>query len=54
MKSILLDYYSKDITQCLACFVDGNCNVSHNLARDLKRPLVGCYSHKFNLEIEYM
>jgi len=46
-----LDVYGKRISD-ISFFVGDNCNVNHCIANIAQKPLIGCYSHKFNLAVE--
>jgi hypothetical protein len=43
--------YKKSINKNVKCFVGDNCQVNKSLATGLGKPLVGCYSHRFNLAV---
>jgi len=43
--------YGKRISD-ISFFVGDNCNVNHCIANIAQKPLIECYSHKFNLAIE--
>jgi hypothetical protein len=34
------------------CFIGDNCEVNKKLASNMGKPLVGCYSHRFNLGVK--
>jgi uncharacterized protein YdcH (DUF465 family) len=43
--------YNKTIDENVKCFVGDNCEVNKKMASDMGKPLVGCYSHRFNLGV---
>lgn len=48
---IILDIYDKNLSNVLF-FVGDNCNTNKSLASLCQVPLIGCYSHRFNLEVK--
>lgn len=47
----ILHNYGKEIDNVI-CIIGDNCNTNVHLAHLLKRPLVGCASHRFNLFVK--
>ena len=48
------DVYGIDLDSWCLCIIADNAKVKFKIARILQKPIVGCASHKLNLEINYM
>ena len=46
--------YGIDLDPWCLCIIADNAKVNFKIARILQRPMVGCPSHKLNLEIKHM
>ena len=47
----ILDGYGKTRTNVI-CLAGDNCTVNQSIARTMEVPLIGCASHKFNLDVQ--
>ena len=48
------EFFGQDFDKWCLCPISDNCNTNKSIASKSGRPMVGCYSHKLNLEVNRM
>ena len=48
------EFFGQTFDNWCICLISDNCNTNKKIASDCGKPMVGCYSHKLNLEVTRM
>lgn len=49
-----MEFYQKSFNDWCVCLVDDSCKNNLKIAKDFRKPHIGCYSHNRNIEISKM
>lgn len=47
-------FFGQDFNDWCVCLISDNCKTNMKIASDCGKPMIGCYSHKLNLEVNRM